>query len=33
MALLNVAAMGPFSSDRTTAEYAEGIWRVQPIAF
>jgi glucan phosphorylase len=25
--------MGPFSSDRTIAEYAEGIWRVHPIAF
>ena len=33
MAVRNVAAMGPFSSDRTIAEYAEGIWRVQPIAF
>jgi starch phosphorylase len=33
MAIRNVAAMGPFSSDRTIAEYAEGIWRVQPIAF
>jgi starch phosphorylase len=26
MALRNVAAMGPFSSDRTIAEYAEKIW-------
>jgi starch phosphorylase len=25
-ALRNVAAMGPFSSDRTIAEYAEKIW-------
>jgi starch phosphorylase len=33
MAIRNVAAMGPFSSDRTIAEYAAGIWRVQPIAF
>jgi glycogen phosphorylase len=33
MAIRNVAAMGPFSSDRTIAEYAEGIWRVHPIAF
>jgi len=31
MAVLNVAAMGPFSSDRSIAEYADGIWRVQPI--
>jgi starch phosphorylase len=30
-ALLNVAAMGPFSSDRTIAEYAEQIWRVKPV--
>ena len=27
MAILNVAAMGAFSSDRTIAEYAEHIWR------
>jgi starch phosphorylase len=33
MAIRNVAAMGPFSSDRAIAEYAEGIWRVYPIAF
>jgi glycogen phosphorylase len=33
MAISNVAAMGPFSSDRRIAEYAEGIWRVHPIAF
>jgi starch phosphorylase len=26
MALRNVAAMGPFSADRTIAEYAEKIW-------
>ena len=32
MAIRNVAAMGPFSSDRAIAEYAEGIWRAQPIA-
>ena len=31
-ALLNVAAMGPFSSDRTIAEYAEQIWRVKPVS-
>jgi len=23
--------MGPFSSDRTIAEYARDIWHVQPI--
>ena len=32
-AIRNVAAMGPFSSDRTIAEYADGIWRVQPVSF
>ena len=31
-ALRNVAGMGPFSSDRTIAEYAQEIWRVAPIA-
>ncbi|MSQ76132.1 MAG: glycogen phosphorylase, partial [Rhodoferax sp.] len=30
-ALRNVAGMGPFSSDRTIAEYARDIWRVQPL--
>ncbi len=29
-AILNVAASGKFSSDRTIAEYAEGIWKVGP---
>jgi starch phosphorylase len=29
-AILNVAGMGPFSSDRTIAAYAEQIWRVAP---
>ena len=29
-ALLNVAASGKFSSDRTISEYAAGIWNVQP---
>ena len=30
-ALLNVAGMGVFSSDRTIAEYAEQIWRVAAV--
>ncbi|MEY4345096.1 MAG: glycogen phosphorylase [Pseudomonadota bacterium] len=30
-ALSNVAAMGPFSSDRTIAEYAENIWHSAPV--
>ena len=29
-AILNVAASGKFSSDRTIAEYAEEIWNVKP---
>ena len=29
-AVLNVAASGKFSSDRTIAEYASEIWNVQP---
>jgi starch phosphorylase len=29
-AVLNVAGMGPFSSDRTIREYARSIWNVQP---
>ncbi len=31
-ALRNIAGMGPFSSDRTIAEYARDIWRVEPMA-
>ncbi len=30
-AVLNVAGMGPFSSDRTIAEYAEEIWGLRPM--
>ena len=30
-AILNVAASGKFSSDRTIAEYAAGIWKVEPF--
>jgi starch phosphorylase len=30
-AILNVAGMGPFSSDRTIRQYAEKIWHVQPL--
>jgi starch phosphorylase len=29
-AILNVAGSGKFSSDRTIAEYATGIWNVEP---
>jgi starch phosphorylase len=29
-AILNVASAGKFSSDRTIAEYAAGIWKVEP---
>ena len=32
-AALNVAGMGPFSSDRTIREYAEQIWNVRPLEF
>lgn len=30
-AMLNVANMGKFNSDRTIAEYAESIWHVKPL--
>jgi starch phosphorylase len=29
-ALLTVARMGPFSSDRSIHEYAERVWNVKP---
>jgi starch phosphorylase len=31
MSILNVAAMGPFSSDRAVREYAGQIWGVAPV--
>ncbi len=30
-AILNVAGMGRFSSDRSVLEYAEVIWNVKPL--
>jgi starch phosphorylase len=30
-AILNVAGMGKFSSDRTIAEYASKVWNVRPV--
>jgi starch phosphorylase len=32
-AITNVAGMGPFSSDRTIAEYARQIWKVEPQGY
>ena len=29
--LLNVAAAGSFSSDRTIREYADEIWHISPV--
>lgn len=31
MAILNVAGMGTFSSDRTIAQYAHEIWKTRPV--
>ena len=31
MAIINIARMGKFSSDRTIAQYAQEIWRVPPV--
>jgi starch phosphorylase len=31
MATLNIAKVGPFSSDRTIREYAKEIWGAQPV--
>ena len=33
MSILNTAAAGQFSTDRTMLDYNRDIWRAQPIAF
>jgi len=33
MALLNIAASGKFSSDRTIGEYAQEIWNIKPLTW
>jgi len=33
MALLNIAASGKFSSDRTIGEYAKEIWNIKPLTW
>jgi glycogen phosphorylase len=30
-AVINALSMGPFSSDRTIREYADGIWSIKPV--
>lgn len=31
MSIASTANMGKFSTDRTIAEYAKDIWKVQPV--